>query len=261
MFLRHKKSRVQAGYPQPLFRKIANFSSKAILWAANIVNISLAKLNFNLKMLALSATKGIRMNNESEPQYEYDPPPNITRFMDIPKILHSVEKDMPFNTCLKCGADLLTTNRYYVIEKVFRRNEVIIELAMCLDCRGGHADEGMSEKSSALMKSFVEEKINFRHRLELMAQVNEEDSIDPWLERCILSDEPSQIFSEYQLVALCKGPWIQRDFYPALVSGKSIEEMSSLLSEETRDWMDDFIGDNFGMPSEFCDSPISPMLM
>ncbi len=202
------------------------------------------------------------MNDQPDYQSDSDRPKSITRYLDIPKILHSVEKDMPFNKCLKCGTDLLTSNHHYVIEKVFRRNEVIIELAMCLNCRGNQCDEGMSQKSADTMKAFVQEKIDFRQRLELMSQVNDIDSIDPWLERCILSDRPSQMFSEYQVVALCRGPWIQRDFYPAFISGKSIEEMSDLLSEETRDWMDDFIGDNFGMPSEFCDSPtFSPVFM
>jgi hypothetical protein len=148
-----------------------------------------------------------------------------------------------------------------VIEKVIRRNEVIIEMAMCLNCRGDQADEGMSEKSAQQMKSFLNGKLNFQSRLELMSHVNETESIDPWLERCILSDELGSMSSEYQLVALCKGPFVQRDFYPVLVSGKAMEEMSQLLSPETRDWMNDFVGDNFGMPSEFCDSPVSPVLL
>lgn len=200
--------------------------------------------------------------SETGDDQESDQPKPITRFLDIPKVLHSVEKDMPFQNCIACGANLLTSNQYYVIEKVIRRNEVIIELAMCLHCRSDQSDDGMSEASAEVMKQFVQEKINFKQRMRLMSQVNEDDSIDPWLERCILSDQPSQIFSEYQIVALCKGPWIQRDFYPALISGKSVEELSGLLSKETRDWMDDFIGENFGMPSEFCEPPtIAPVLL
>ncbi|MEM9410859.1 MAG: hypothetical protein AAGA30_07075 [Planctomycetota bacterium] len=187
---------------------------------------------------------------------------SIVRFLDIPKILHSVEKDMPFRNCLQCGADLLTSNRYYVIEKVFKRNEVIVELAMCLECREDQGEEGMSAQSASNMQSFVEQRINVQERLRLMSQVNDSDKIDPWLERCILSDQPSQIFSEFQIVALCRGPWIQRDFYPALISGRALEEMSDSLSPETRDWMDDFVGDNFGMPSEFCEPPsFTPMIM
>ena len=190
-----------------------------------------------------------------EPESDSDKPISITRFLEIPKILHSVEKDMPFQKCIQCGQELLTSNQYYVIEKVVRRNEVIIELAMCLNCRSAQSDEGMSEASAAVMQQFIQDKINFEQRMRLMSHVNDGDSIDPWLERCILSDQPSQIFSEYQIVGLCKGPFLQRDFYPALISGKAVEELSDLLSKETRDWMDDFVGENFGMPSEFCQPP------
>ena len=193
---------------------------------------------------------------------ESDLPEPITKFLEIPKILHSVQKDAPFETCISCGANLLTSSKLYVIEKVIRRNEVIIELAMCLSCRSEQSDDGMSETSAKTIQQFLNDKINFEQRLGMMAQVNQSDSIDPWLERCLLSDQPAQMFSEYQVVALCKGPWIQRDFYPALISGTAAEELSDMLSKETRDWMDDFVGENFGMPSEFCEPPtFSPVLM
>ena len=185
----------------------------------------------------------------------------ITRFLKIPKVLHSVQKDAPFANCLFCDANLLTSNRHYVIEKVYRGSEVIIELAMCLDCKQGCGEDGISEKSQQSIHQFLADKIDLQRRLRLMAQVNDQDSIDAWLERCLLSDQPAQIFHEYQIVALCRGPWIQRDFYPALISGPALESMSDLLSPETRDWMDDFVGSNFGMPSEFCQPPsVSPLM-
>lgn len=201
-------------------------------------------------------------DHQDEDQTNPDAPKSITRFLDIPKILHSVEKDMPFRNCINCGAELLFSNQHYVIEKVIKNNEVIIELAMCLECRGEQSDDGMSEASAKTLQSFVKDNIDFENRLRLMSQVSDSDSIDPWLERCVLSDQPSQIFSEYQIVALCRGPWIQRDFYPALISGPSVEALSDLLSKETRDWMDDFVGSNFGMPSEFCEPPsFTPVLL
>ena len=189
-------------------------------------------------------------------------PDSITRYFKIPSLFHSFQKDKPFENCLFCDANLLTSNRHYMIEKVFRGNEVIIELAMCLNCREDCSDDGISEKSAAAIKQFLIEKIDFPRRIELMSQVNDQDSIDAWLERCLLSDQPAGMFQEYQIVALCRGPWIQRDFYPALISGPALEELSGLLSPETKDWMDDFVGSNFGMPSEFCHPPgISPLIV
>ncbi len=152
----------------------------------------------------------------SEDQHENPAtgPKSITRFPTIPPPIPQREKDGPFDKCIGCGADLLASNHHYVIEKVFRGSEVIIELAMCLNCRSDQSDEGMSESSALRMQEYLQDKIDFRRRLELMSTVNDADSLDPWLERCILSDRPSQMFREYQLVALCRGPWICARFLP-----------------------------------------------
>ena len=200
--------------------------------------------------------------SDFESESESEKPKSITRFLDIPELLHSVEKDAPFANCLKCGASLLTTNRRYIIKKVFRSNEVIIEMAICLQCGEGEASDGMSENSARSLKQFIEHRIDFQRRIELMSHVNETESLKPWFERCLFSDKPSGMFTEFEIVALCRGPRVQRDFYPALISAEATEELSAVLSPETRDWMDDFVGDNFGMPSEFCDSPtFSPVIM
>ena len=42
---------------------------------------------------------------------------------------------------------------------------------------------------------------------------------------------------------------------PMMISGVAMRQIAELLSEQTRGWMDDFVGDNFGMPPEFCDNP------
>ena len=189
-------------------------------------------------------------------------PQSLTRYLKIPSLFHSFQKDAPFEDCLFCGASLLTSNRHYVIEKIYRGNEVIIELAMCLQCREECSDEGISQKSAETIQQFLENKIDIQQRLRLMSSVNDQDSVDAWLERCLLSDQPATMFQEYQIVALCRGPWIQRDFYPALISGPVLEDLSNLLSQQTKDWMDDFVGSNFGMPSEFCQPPgVTPLIV
>jgi len=197
-------------------------------------------------------TDDLNPNHDSNPQNR---PDSITRFLKIPTELYSCQTDAPFENCLICGTNLLSSNRHYVIEKIFRGREVIIELAMCLNCQQDCGDEGMSEESAALLKKFLRERMDFQRRIHLMSAVNDQDSIDAWIERCLLSDQPAQMFREYQIVALCRGPWIQRDFYPALISGPALEELSNLLSDKTRDWLSDFIDSNFGMPSEFCVPP------
>jgi hypothetical protein len=186
----------------------------------------------------------------------------LTRYIEIPKILFSTQNDAPFDRCIHCGRNLLASNQLYLIEKVFRGTEPIIEMAMCVDCREGQCGEGMSAESAAAIRNHFDAKVDITHRIKLMSEVNHVDSIDPWIERCLLSDQPRELFNEYQVVAICRGDKIQRDFFPAFLSGPAMEEVSELLSEKTRDWMDDYIGSNFGMPSEFCEPPsFTPLLL
>ena len=192
---------------------------------------------------------------------EYEPS-LLSRWVPIPKIFESVEHDGPFTRCLKCGSHLIDSGQQYVIEKVMRGSEPIIELAMCLNCRN---DEGtrMSADSAKSIRSYFEERVDFGRRLiDLAVRGHDTDSLDAWLDHCLFSGAELDGMREYQVVALCQGDHVLRDFFPIMISGTAIEEISDLLSDETRGWMDDFIGDNFGMPSEFCDSPgFSPVLI
>lgn len=205
------------------------------------------------------------MTDDVDPTDDFQsniPPESITRLLKIPSVFHSCQTDEPFDRCLVCGANLLSSNHHYVIEKIYRGSEVIIELAMCVNCQQECGEEGISEESAASLEAFLREKMDFQRRLQLMSSVNDQDGIDAWLERCLLSDRPAQMFREYQIIALCRGPWIQRDFYPALISGPSLEELADVLSTQTKDWMNDFIGSNFGMPSEFCIPPgVTPLIV
>jgi hypothetical protein len=194
-------------------------------------------------------------------RYEFGQP-GLTRFTEIPKLLHSVELARPFTHCFHCRRNLLDSEHLYLIEKVFRGHEPILEVAMCLDCREQQCDDGMSSESAAAMRKHFEKNVDVERRLFLLAQVNDDPTIRPWIERCLLLDQPQSTFNEFQIIALCRGDKIQRDFFPALISGPAVEQISSLLSSKTRDWMDDYIGTNFGMPSEFCEPPsFAPFLV
>ena len=64
-------------------------------------------------------------------------------------------------------------------------------------------------------------------------------------------------------MALCRGDrMILGISSPMMISGAATEEIIGLLSEQTKGWLEDFVGDNFGMPSEFCDNPdLLPLLI
>ena len=188
---------------------------------------------------------------------EYQPSPLVRR-VAIPRLFESVEKEAPFAECLQCGRNLLDSDCQYVIEKVFRGTEAIIELAMCLNCRD-QSSQSMSAESAEAMQIFFDDRVNFSGRIhELLAQRepgNDPTSIDDWVDRCLFSGQPRSEMREYQIVALCAGKEVIRDFFPIMISGEVIKELADVLSDETKGWMDDFIETNFGMPPEFCEPP------
>ena len=202
-------------------------------------------------------------SGDQTPQ-EYQPT-FLAHRVSIPKLFQSVEKEGLFTECIECGENLLDTGRQYVIEKVFRGTEPIIELAMCLNCRD-RSGECMSAESAQSIQSFFESRVNFSDRIyQLLLQRGpdaDQDSVDDWVDRCMFSGELRSEMREYQVVALCEGKEMIRDFFPIMISGQIMEELSSLLSEQTKGWMDDFIDTNFGMPPEFCEPPgVRPVLI
>ncbi len=186
----------------------------------------------------------------------------FTRFLDLPPLLHSVEKDGPFTHCLHCDAELLNGDRPYMIEKIIRGTEVIIEIAMCFACRDEKQDDGISAESQEAIQQFFRSSKGVQNRMQVMNENRDAETIDPWLANCLLSGEPADQFREYQIIAVCCGDKVQCDVFPALLSGPAMVELESVLSEKTKGWMEDYLGSNFGMPSEFCTPPgFKPVLI
>ncbi len=195
--------------------------------------------------------------SDSQNDEEYQPS-FLARRVPIPHLFESVEKEGPFTECLQCGQNLLDSGRQYVIEKVFRGSEAIIELAMCLNCRD-ESGQCMSAESAEAMQAFFDARVSFPGRIDELLVRREPDAepgaIDDWVDRCLFSGQPRSEMREYQVVALCSGREIIRDFFPIMISGAAMKELAEVLSEQTKGWMDDFIETNFGMPPEFCEPP------
>ena len=150
--------------------------------------------------------------------------------MPIPKELHSVYLDGPFETCIGCEQSLLFPPRFYEIQKVFKGKEVIFEYALCSQCGENLMREYSRESLEALQNHF-----------------NELYWPSTSLDYCHLCQSPYK--DEYSLMSLCKGSSMLGIF---VLCEKCMEEMESLLSEKTRRTMEDFIESKFpGIPAEF----------
>lgn len=126
----------------------------------------------------------------------------------------------------------------YKISKVFKRGEVIFEYALCFHC----ADRMMRESSEESRR-----QLNEFHQQRARAVQGTHDCV--LCERTRDELEPQ----EFALVAGCVGPGLLESH---LVCSHCMEEMSDLVSEETRNQWNRFVEENFpGVPADFMPVP------
>ena len=186
--------------------------------------------------------------------------PLYPRLVPIPEIFHSLEHDGPFRTCLQCEADLHQTHRY-LIERVFKGHEPIVEYAMCSSCVEASSAE-LSAESLEMVRQYFLENADLQSRVDRFRPLAEEDDVAPWLSECLFTGTAADDCQERQLCGWFEGDRLRLEFAPFMLSGKAVEAIAEQLSEQTRGWMEDFVGDNFSLPSEFCDDPsLMPLLI
>ncbi len=174
--------------------------------------------------------------------------------LPIPSVFLSTDTGGPLERCIQCDYKVFDGDRYYMIEKVFkkyaelRKTEVLFEYAICSDCYEKMKD-GMSQESMQNLSAYMMQNTDFAKLQERI----EEKPEDPehWLSHCLIKGTPKDEMNEYQLGACFRGDRLVTNFMPPFVVGDlAMEEMNALLSKETKDEMDDFMGSNFGIPPE-----------
>lgn len=176
--------------------------------------------------------------------------------MDIPdKFKNTLENEI-FRNCISCDKDLIESNEEYLIEKAIKRfpeldtEEVVFEYAMCIEC-AERMRSTLSVESRQRVDSYFENR-----RGNIMSNLFQDyikEDHSNWGEECMISGENFKNLREYQIYAHCKGDQIVPQQGVFMISGAILEELSELLSEATRDELDRFIDDNFGLPPEFAD--------
>ncbi len=173
---------------------------------------------------------------------------------EIPDRFFSDATDKLFSHCIQCERDLLASDAEYVIEKAIRHyksfntDDTIFEHAMCIDCQV-KMRESLSEISKKRIDAFLESRVNlFRRRMQLMDAHG--PNTDEWLSQCIVNGVPVDDEEEYQIYCHCKGDKMLFSLMPFMISGTALDEIQELLSPETRDEIDRFMGELFGLPPE-----------
>ncbi len=174
--------------------------------------------------------------------------------LPIPSIFLNSDTKAPLTNCVQCDYDLLNGDRYYMIEKVFKKypsfqkTEVLFEYAVCSTCYENMKDQ-MSAESMANLSEYMMMNTDFQalqHRIE-----ENPDNPEMWLSECMIKGTPKDDMTEYQMGACFKKDRLVTNFIPPFIIGElAMEEMNGLLSKQTKDEMDDFMGENFGIPPE-----------
>ncbi len=171
--------------------------------------------------------------------------------VDIPKEFHSVSEEGPFHHCQVCERELYQSNEHYFVEKAMKRvnpetEYVVYEYALCTSCAEDMQDK-MSQESRWAINRYMWSQANpltLKDRMEGKAD---------WEQRagsCLIKGIPKEEADEYTLCGYFRGDKLLVREFPYMISMKAMDEISELLSEETKDEMDDFKNTYLGGPPE-----------
>ena len=133
----------------------------------------------------------------------------------------------------------------YLVEKAFRKEETLFEYAMCFDCLQKMREQ-LSVQSRKLIENYFDEHVDFVERTQrLLKRYGSE--IRPWIDTCMISGAPIASCEEHQIY----GWFIDKDIVftgmPYMLSGKVMDELLNLLSNETIGVLEDFSETLFGI--------------
>jgi hypothetical protein len=178
----------------------------------------------------------------------------VKEYIPVPKTFHSFASGKPFDRCVVCEKHLLENGTQYVVEKAIKKypgfgaQDVIYEYAMCIGCTT-RMREALSGESLVVIDQYFDARVNLverRNRMLRTAGLN----VEAWLSHCLLTGTPREDLSEYQLYAHCDGPDMLFSYLPYMISAQALSDLSNLISAETKDILDDFIDEHFGLPPE-----------
>ena len=192
------------------------------------------------------------MDHEEPAAEEFDTWPFVPRLCQIPSIFHSLEFDGPFQKCLLCQADLSSPLSEYMIERIFRGTEPIVEYAICLACQKQAAGEMSTASMQAIQGLFA--AVDHEARSERLRSHLEDGKTDAWIDECLLTGKRRSECKGYQIITKCSSTEMELGVMPFMLSDDAAKQIAAVISQQTRGHMDDFM-DHFGMPPEFSADP------
>ncbi len=179
--------------------------------------------------------------------WDFIPSPGIIvsgmRAMD--EWLGSEETGEAFSHCLCCKLPLVEIDGPWLVNKEFRKEECVMEYAICQVCRDRVTDE-LSEESKEAVRGFLEKEIDWESRMrEFMLSHQVVDRFDA----CIACRAPRAGLEGFGISALFdSGGSLVVGPLPLLICQPCVGRMTASLSEASRAVWRKFLADNFAGP-------------
>jgi len=177
------------------------------------------------------------------------------KIVEIPEIFYSTESGKPFEICMDCERNLVEADLDYVIEKAVKRypdyntTDTILEYAICLHCHQ-KVRESFSEESINRVEAYFTQNMDIFSRMTLLGE-NPDMNINNWISECMVKGTPVEKLREYQIFGHFKGDKIVLSYLPGLLSIDSLEELTEILSQKTKDELGGYMKRFSGIPPEF----------
>ncbi|MDP5171551.1 MAG: hypothetical protein NWR72_15000 [Bacteroidia bacterium] len=177
--------------------------------------------------------------------------------VSIPDVLLDEDTGKSFTNCRMCHLDLQSPPVPYMVEKVIRHNkslnlrEELFGYAICLECAEEMKGQ-ISKESMEVIQEFISKNVDLQKRMEAIF-FQRDNHVEEVLSNCMLSGQSVEAAEEYQMAALCDGDKMIVGMWPYVIDSSVIGQLTELLSPETLGNMDDFYGQNFGLPPEWAD--------
>lgn len=172
----------------------------------------------------------------------------------IPKDFYNSNDDEIVSNCKICNCKLLDGETPFALEKAIKvfhdieASEIIFEIAICHNCAG----ENRKSLSTLSLKDIEEFMTGDQVRGNMMKCMEEAYGNDgDTLSYCLVTGVKKESISEYQIIAQCQGQFLLPGTEAFMISSEGIEIIHDLLSPETKEELDRFKNEHFGVPPEF----------
>lgn len=165
----------------------------------------------------------------------------------------SDETGEPFRHCIHCRLPLEEIDAPWLVTKDYRRDECVLEYAICQPCRNG-LSAGFSEETKAKVRHFLETEIDWSARVsEFMMH----PGLDVRLSACIACRTPREQLAGFGLSALFDpGGRLVEGPLPLILCDVCTRRLVENLTPESLASWRDFLSSHFeGPPHDPGDHP------